>query len=64
MLYRFREWRIDRMTDRVARPPRGRKARETYGADDELVAFAREAGCREARIAHREAWAQLLFAQP
>ena len=31
---RFREWRIDRMTDRIARRPRGRKARETYGADD------------------------------
>lgn len=31
---RFREWRIDRMTDRIARRPHGRKARETYGADD------------------------------
>jgi SAM-dependent methyltransferase len=31
---RFREWRIDRMADRVARRPHGRKARETYGADD------------------------------
>jgi SAM-dependent methyltransferase len=30
----IREWRIDRMTDRVARRPRGREARETYGADD------------------------------
>jgi ubiquinone/menaquinone biosynthesis C-methylase UbiE len=30
----IREWRIDRMTDRVARRPRGRAARETYGADD------------------------------
>ena len=29
-----REWRIDRTTDRVARRPHGRKARETYGADD------------------------------
>jgi ubiquinone/menaquinone biosynthesis C-methylase UbiE len=34
MLKRFREWRIDRMTDRVARRPHGRKAREVYGADD------------------------------
>jgi len=34
VLERFREWRIDRMTDRVARRPSGRKARETYGADD------------------------------
>ena len=31
---RFREWRIDRMTDRIARRPHGRKARATYGADD------------------------------
>jgi SAM-dependent methyltransferase len=30
----IREWRIDRMTDRVARRPHGRTARETYGADD------------------------------
>jgi SAM-dependent methyltransferase len=30
----IREWRIDRMTDRVARRPHGRAARETYGADD------------------------------
>ena len=28
----FREWRIDRMTDRIARRPHGRKARETYGS--------------------------------
>jgi ubiquinone/menaquinone biosynthesis C-methylase UbiE len=34
MLDRIREWRIDRMTDRVARRPHGRAARETYGADD------------------------------
>jgi ubiquinone/menaquinone biosynthesis C-methylase UbiE len=34
MLERFREWRIDRMTDRVARRPHGRKARDVYGADD------------------------------
>jgi SAM-dependent methyltransferase len=27
----IREWRIDRMTDRIARRPHGRKARETYG---------------------------------
>jgi ubiquinone/menaquinone biosynthesis C-methylase UbiE len=31
---RIREWRIDRATDRVARKPRGREARKTYGADD------------------------------
>jgi ubiquinone/menaquinone biosynthesis C-methylase UbiE len=34
LLHAIREWRIDRMTDRVARRPQGRKARETYGADD------------------------------
>jgi ubiquinone/menaquinone biosynthesis C-methylase UbiE len=34
MLKRVREWRIDRMTDRVARRPHGRSARRTYGADD------------------------------
>jgi SAM-dependent methyltransferase len=34
MLRRIREWRIDRMTDRVARRPHGRAARKTYGADD------------------------------
>jgi SAM-dependent methyltransferase len=33
-LRRIREWRIDRMTDRVARRPRGRKARAVYGAAD------------------------------
>jgi SAM-dependent methyltransferase len=31
---RLREWRIDRMTDRVARRPHGRQARKVYGADD------------------------------
>ena len=34
MLRRLREWRIDRMTDRIARRPHGRKAREVYGAPD------------------------------
>jgi ubiquinone/menaquinone biosynthesis C-methylase UbiE len=34
MLQRIREWRIDRMTDRVARRPHGRAARKTYGAAD------------------------------
>lgn len=34
MLGKIREWRIDRLTDRVARRPSGRVARETYGADD------------------------------
>jgi SAM-dependent methyltransferase len=34
MLRRIREWRIDRMTDRVARRPHGREARKVYGAED------------------------------
>jgi SAM-dependent methyltransferase len=34
MRHRIREWRIDRMTDRVARRPHGREARKVYGADD------------------------------
>lgn len=34
LVERFREWRIDRMTDRIARRPHGRKARATYGAED------------------------------
>jgi len=33
-LNRFREWRIDRMTDRIARKPHGKQARETYGSAD------------------------------
>jgi ubiquinone/menaquinone biosynthesis C-methylase UbiE len=33
-LERLREWRIDRMTDRIARRPHGRQARETYGSAD------------------------------
>jgi SAM-dependent methyltransferase len=33
-LQRIRDWRIDRMTDRIARRPRGRQARATYGAPD------------------------------
>jgi ubiquinone/menaquinone biosynthesis C-methylase UbiE len=33
-LQRVRDWRIDRMTDRVARRPHGRRARATYGAPD------------------------------
>lgn len=33
-LERIRDWRIDRMTDRIARRPHGRKARATYGAPD------------------------------
>jgi len=41
MLGRLREWRIDRMTDRVARRPHGRSARKTYGADD-IHSFAWE----------------------
>ena len=31
---RIREWRVDRMTDRVARRPHGRQARAVYGAED------------------------------
>lgn len=38
---RIREWRIDRLTDRVARRPHGREARLVYGADD-IHAFAWE----------------------
>jgi SAM-dependent methyltransferase len=34
MLRRLSDWRIDRMTDRVARRPSGRRARKVYGADD------------------------------
>jgi SAM-dependent methyltransferase len=34
VLDRIREWRIDRMTDRIARRPHGRAARKTYGAED------------------------------
>jgi ubiquinone/menaquinone biosynthesis C-methylase UbiE len=41
MLNWIREWRIDRMTDRVARRPHGREARKVYGADD-AHAFAWE----------------------
>ena len=41
MLQRIRDWRLDRTVDRVARRPHGRKARETYGADD-VHAFAWE----------------------
>jgi SAM-dependent methyltransferase len=35
----IREWRIDRMTDRIARRPHGRDARKTY-ADPEAHSFA------------------------
>ncbi len=35
-----------------------------FHADEEIVAFAQSAGFREARIAHREPWVQLLFARP
>jgi ubiquinone/menaquinone biosynthesis C-methylase UbiE len=34
LLHAIREWRIDRMTDRIARRPHGKQARETYGAGD------------------------------
>jgi SAM-dependent methyltransferase len=43
---RLRAWRIDRMTDRVARRPHGRAARRIYGADG----------------AHSFAWAPVLEA--
>jgi ubiquinone/menaquinone biosynthesis C-methylase UbiE len=33
-LERLREWRVDRLTDRLARRPSGRQARKTYGAPD------------------------------
>ena len=39
-------------------------SRGHFHTDDELVAFAREAGFREARIGHRDYWSQLLVAQP
>src|SRR6188474_119328 len=34
LVQRFRDWRIDRLTDRVARRPHGRRARTIYGAPD------------------------------
>jgi ubiquinone/menaquinone biosynthesis C-methylase UbiE len=34
LVERFREWRVDRMTDRKARRPHGKQARKVYGADD------------------------------
>ena len=34
VLERVREWRVDRLTDRMARRPHGRRARRIYGADD------------------------------
>jgi ubiquinone/menaquinone biosynthesis C-methylase UbiE len=34
LVERFREWRVDRLTDRLARRPHGRRAIRTYGADD------------------------------
>jgi SAM-dependent methyltransferase len=34
LLARIRERRVDRMTDRIARRPSGRRARETYGSPD------------------------------
>ena len=34
LIGRLRDWRIDRMTNRVARRPSGRRARKVYGADD------------------------------
>ena len=34
LIGRLRDWRIDRMTNRVARRPSGRRARQVYGADD------------------------------
>ena len=34
LVARYREWRIDRLTDRMARRPYGKHARAVYGADD------------------------------
>jgi SAM-dependent methyltransferase len=34
LIRRIREWRIDHMTDKVARRPHGSAAREIYGAED------------------------------
>jgi ubiquinone/menaquinone biosynthesis C-methylase UbiE len=34
LIGRLHDWRIDRMTNRVARRPSGRRARKVYGADD------------------------------
>jgi SAM-dependent methyltransferase len=34
LLERFEAWRVDRLTDRLARRHYGRRARKTYGADD------------------------------
>ena len=34
VVQRLREWRVDRMTDRLARRPHGRRARKVYGAND------------------------------
>ena len=34
LIEQVREWRVDRMTDRIARRPHGKQARETYGAAD------------------------------
>src|SRR5207237_5122257 len=35
-----------------------------FYTDEELLAFAREAGFRDSRLAHRDDWSQLLVAQP
>ena len=35
-----------------------------FHTDEELLAFAREAGFRDSRLAHRDDWSQLLVAQP
>jgi hypothetical protein len=58
---RFREWRIDHMTDRIARRPHGRAARRTHGSPT-VHDFA-WAPVLEARAAAREEWAQLLYAR-
>ena len=34
LVERFQAWRVDRLTDRLARRPHGLRARRTYGADD------------------------------
>ena len=71
MLQRIRDWRLDRRVDRVARRPHGRKARQTYGADEEhsyLVRVGRIAGyshqkfLQPAEVSIEEACERLLIA--
>ena len=63
MLDRIREWRIDRMTDRVARRPHGRAARKTYGAED-AHSFAWEPVPREGDFVFEAAHGAKVFIDP